>query len=150
MEKASKRYLPLHHKFNSKKWISKTNSHRSVYPFLIKSNTKSKLAKFICSDKTSLNKQISYIRRTMLLNGYPLNNINKTVKGTLQIHNSEHKSKELELLKMFILYKKGAAEKLKRVASKYAFTTTFTKTKDLRGQKLCSMKIWKSLEWFMK
>ena len=29
---------------------------------------------------------------------------------------------------------KGVAEKLKRVASKYGFTTVFTKTKDLRGQ----------------
>ena len=35
---------------------------------------------------------------------------------------------------MFIPYEKGAAEKLKRVASKYGFTTVFTKTKDLRGQ----------------
>ena len=72
----------------------------------------------------------------MQLNAYPLNNINKTVKGTLQIHNSEHKSKELELLKMFIPYEKGAAEKLKRVASEYAFTTAFTKNKRLKRTKV--------------
>ena len=35
---------------------------------------------------------------------------------------------------MFISYEKGVAEKLKRVASKYVFTTVFTKTKELRGQ----------------
>ena len=58
----------------------------------------------------------------MQLNGYPLNVINKTVKDTLQIHNSEHKSKELEPLKIFIPYMKGAAERRKRVV--------FTKTKD--------------------
>ena len=51
----------------------------------------------------------------MQLNEYPLNVINKTIKDTLQIHNSEHKSKELEPLKMFILHEKGVAEKLKRV-----------------------------------
>ena len=68
----------------------------------------------------------------MQLNGYPLHVINKTIKNTLQNHNSEHKSKEP--LKMFISYNKSVAEKLKRVASKYAFTTVFTKTKDLRGQ----------------
>ena len=70
----------------------------------------------------------------MQLNGYPLNVINKIIKETFQSHNSEHKSKELESLKMFIPYKKGITEKLKRVASKYVFTTVFTKTKDLRGQ----------------
>ena len=70
----------------------------------------------------------------MQLNGYPLNVANKTIKDTLQCHDSEHKSKELEPLKMFIPYEKGVAEKLKRVASKYGFTTVFSKTKDLRGQ----------------
>ena len=70
----------------------------------------------------------------MQLNGYPLNIINKTIKGTLQIHNSDHKSKELKLLKMFIPYEKGVSKKLKMVASKYGFTTVFTKTKGLRGQ----------------
>ena len=89
-------------------------------------------AKFICSDQT-LNGEI-YIRKTMQLNGYPLNVINKTIKDTSQSHNSEHKSKALEPLKMFIPYKKGVAEKLKRVASKYGFTTVLTKTKDFRGQ----------------
>ena len=38
----------------------------------------------------------------MQLNGYRLNVINKTIKDTLQSHNGEHKSKELEPLKMFI------------------------------------------------
>ena len=58
----------------------------------------------------------------------------KTIKDTLQSHSYEHKSKELELLKMFIPYEKGIAENLNRVESKYVFTTVFTKTKDLRGQ----------------
>ena len=52
----------------------------------------------------------------------------------LQINNFEHKSKELEPLKVFIPYDKGVAEKLKRVASKYGYITVFTKTKDLGGQ----------------
>ena len=68
------------------------------------------------------------------MNGYPLNVINKTIKNTLQNHNSEHKSKELEPLKMFISYKKVVAENLESVARKYGFTTIFTKTKDVRGQ----------------
>ena len=34
---------------------------------------------------------------------------------------------------MFIPYKRGAAEKL-RVARKYGLTTTFTKTRNVRGQ----------------
>ena len=68
------------------------------------------------------------------MNGYPLNVINKTIKNTLQNHNSEHKSKELEPLNMFIPYKKVVAENLKSVASKYGFITIFTKTKDVRGQ----------------
>ena len=70
----------------------------------------------------------------MPLNGYQLNVINKTIQDTFQNHNSEHKNKELEPLKMFIPYEKGISEKLKRVASKYGFATVFTKTKDLRGQ----------------
>ena len=70
-------------------------------------------AKFICSDQTSLKEEISYIRETMQLNGYSLNVINKTIKNTLQSHNSKHKSKELEPLKMFIPYEKGVAKKLK-------------------------------------
>ena len=91
-------------------------------------------AKFACSDQTSLNEEISYIRKTMQLNGYPLNVVNKTIKDTLESHNSEHKSKELEPLTMFIPYEEGVAKKLKRVGSKYGFTTVFTKTKDLRGE----------------
>ena len=63
----------------------------------------------------------------MQLNGYPLNVINKTIKDTLHIHNFVHKNKELEPLKMFIPYEEGVTEKLKRVASKYKFTTVFTK-----------------------
>ena len=59
--------------------------------------------------------------------------VNKTIKDTLQFDNSEHKSKELQPLKMFIPYKRGAAEKL-RVARKYGLTTTFTKTRNVRGQ----------------
>ena len=55
----------------------------------------------------------------MQLNGYPLNVINKTIEDTLQSHNFEHKSKELEPFKMFIPYENGVAEKLKMVASKY-------------------------------
>ena len=35
---------------------------------------------------------------------------------------------------MFISHEKDVAEKLKRVARKYGFTTVFTKTKDLRGK----------------
>ena len=34
---------------------------------------------------------------------------------------------------MFIPFEKGVAEKLKRIASKYGFTTAFTKTKDLNA-----------------
>ena len=59
-------------------------------------------AKFIFIDKTSLNQEMSYIKRTIQLNEYPLNVNNKTIKNTLQCHNSEHKSEELELLKIFI------------------------------------------------
>ena len=70
----------------------------------------------------------------MQLNEYPLNVTDTTIKDTLQSHNSEHKSKELEPLKIFISYENGVAEKLKRVASKYGFTTVFTKTKGLAGQ----------------
>ena len=78
----------------------------------------------------------------MQLNGYPLNVINKTIKGTLQSHNSENKSKELEPLKMKTFpYEKVVAEKLKRIASKYGFTTVFTKMKDLRGQLRTKQKV---------
>ena len=86
-------------------------------------------AKFICCDQTSLNEELSYIRKTMQLNGYPLNVINITMKNTLQNHKQEHKSKEPQPLKMLISYEKGVAEILKRVASKYGFTTVFTKKK---------------------
>ena len=75
-------------------------------------------AKFICTDETSSNEKILSIRKTMQLNGCLLNVINKAIKDTLQSHNSEHKSKELEPLKMFIPYKKSVAEKLKSVPSK--------------------------------
>ena len=37
--------------------------------------------------------------------------------------------KTVKMLKMFILYEKGVAEKLKRVASKNGLTTVFTKKK---------------------
>ena len=70
----------------------------------------------------------------MDLNGTPLNIINKTIKDTWQSQYSEHNNKELEPLKVFIPYEKGAAEKLKKVASKYRFTTIFTNPKDLRRQ----------------
>ena len=150
MEKASEENLPFLDciiSLNEKREIIKVYrkpTHTGQYtqfssnqPLHVKLSTIKTLvrrAKFICSDQTSLNEELSYIRKTMQLNGYPLNVINKTIKDTLQSHNSEHKSKELEPLKMFIQYEKGVAEKLKRVARKYGFTTVFTKTKDLRRQ----------------
>ena len=60
--------------------------------------------------------------------------LHKKRKDTLESHNAGHKSKELEPLKMLILYEKNVAEKLKRIANKYEFTTDFIKIKDLRGQ----------------
>ena len=150
MEKASEENLPFLDciiSLNEKREIIKVYrkpTHTGQYtqfssnqPLHVKLSTIKTLvrrAKFICSDQTSLNEELSYIRKTMQLNGYPLNVINKTIKDTLQSHNSEHKSKELEPLKMYIQYEKGVAEKLKRVARKYGFTTVFTKTKDLRRQ----------------
>ena len=110
------------------------SSSESLHVKLSTMKTVVRRAKFICSDETSLNEELSYIRKTMQLNGYPLNVIIKTMKNILQNHKPEHKSKELQPLKMFISYEKGVAEILKRVGSKYGFTTVFTKTKDLRGQ----------------
>ena len=109
------------------------SSNQPLYVNLSTIKTIVRRAKFICSDQTSFNEGITYIRKTMQLNGYPLNVINKTIKDTLQSHNSEHKSKEFEPLKMSIPYEKGVAEKLRSVASKCGFTTVFTKTKNLRG-----------------
>ena len=73
----------LHHKFkwkerNNNKSVWKSSSHRSVYSFLIKSTTACKVstiktlvrrARFVCTDQRSLNKEMSYIRKTMQLNG---------------------------------------------------------------------------------
>ena len=42
----------------------------------------------------------------MQLNGYSLNVINKTIKDTLETHNSDPKSNKLDLLKMLIPYQK--------------------------------------------
>ena len=103
------------------------SSNQLLHVKLSTIKTLGRRAKFICSDQTSLNEEISCIRKTRQLNGYPLNVINKTIKDTLQIHNSEHKSKELEPLKMFTPYGKCVAEKLKSVASKYGFTTVLQK-----------------------
>ena len=88
-----------------------------------------KREKFICSDETSLNEVLSYFRKTMQLNGYPLNIINKTIQNTLQNHNSERKSKELKPLK--IPCDKGVAEKLKRIAKIWVYNSLYKK-KDLR------------------
>ena len=101
------------------------SSNQQLHVKLSTIKTLVKRAKFICSDQTSLNRESSYIRKTMQLNGYPLNAINKTIKNTLQKHNSEHQSEELEPLKMFIPYEKGVAEELKKVASKYGFKTVY-------------------------
>ena len=49
----------------------------------------------------------------MQLKGYSLNIINKTIKDTLQSHNYEHKSKELQPSKIFTPYEKSVPEKLK-------------------------------------
>ena len=81
-------------------------------------------AKFTCSDQTSLNKGISYIKKTMQLNGCPLHFITKTINGPLQFDNWKRKSIDLEPLKTFISYQKVVAEKLKRVVRR----------KDLKGQ----------------
>ena len=151
MEKASKGNLPfldciislnkkreiiikVYRKASHTSQFTRFSSNEPSHVKLSTIKTLVRIAKFICSDQTSLNEELSYIRKTMQLNGYLLNVINKTMKNTLQNHKSEHKSKELQLLKMFISYEKGVAETLKIVASKYGFTTVFTKTKDLRGQ----------------
>ena len=115
--------------------ISLYTHFSSSQPLYVKLSTFKTLvreAKRICSDQTSLNKEISYNRKTQQLNEYPLIVINKTIKENLQSHNFQHKSTELEPLKMFIQYEKGVAEKLKRVTSKYGYTTVFTKNERLK------------------
>ena len=127
---------------NEKRQIIKKVYRKSTYtgqythfssnqPLHVKSSSIETLvrrAKFIFSDQASLNKEISYIKKKPIqLNGYPLKIFNKTIKKTFQSHNFEHKSKKLEPLEIFISYKKGVTEKLKRVASKYGITIVFTK-----------------------
>ena len=58
-------------------------------PLHVKLSTIKTIAKFICSDQTLFNEEITYIRKSMQLNGYPLNVINTTIKDTLQSYNSE-------------------------------------------------------------
>ena len=147
MEKASKGYLfcvdciiSLNEKTEIITKVYRKPTHSGQYthfssnqPLHVKLSTIKALlrrAKFFCGDQTSLNEELSYISKIMKLNRYPLNAINKTIKNTLQNHNSEHKNKKLEPRKMLIPYEKGVAEKLKRIASKYGFTTVFTTAKD--------------------
>ena len=68
----------------------------------------------------------------MQLNEYPSNVINKTIKGTLQIQNSELKKEKT--IKNVHPIRESCCWKTKSVATKYKFTTVLTKTKDLRGQ----------------
>ena len=82
----------------------------------------------------------------MQWNGYRLNVINKTIKNTLQNHNSEHKSKELEPLKMFIPYEKGLAKGCKQIwvynslyKSNRLKRTITNKTKGQNGNFRCSL-----------
>ena len=109
--------------------FTRFSSNEPLYVKLSRIKSLVRRAKFICSDQTSLNEDLSYIRITMQLNGYLFNVINKTMKNTLQNQKSEHKSKELQPLNIFISYEKGVAEILKRVASKYGFTTVFKRLK---------------------
>ena len=103
------------------------SSNQPLHVKLSTIKTLVKREKFICSDQTSLNKELSYIRKTMQLNGYPLNVIHKRIKNTLQNHNSEHNSKELKPLK--IPCDKGVAEKLKRVAKNMGLQQSLQKKK---------------------
>ena len=86
MEKTAKRNLPFQDYIKIKKEKRKTttkrpSSHRSGCSFVTRYSSKCKAncktlvrgTKFICSDQRSLNKEISYIRKTMEWNGYPLN-----------------------------------------------------------------------------
>ena len=75
---------------HTSQYIHLSNQPRHVKLSTIK--TLVRRASFIRSDQTSLNEE-TYIRKTIQLNGYPLNAINKTIKDTLQIHNPEHKSR---------------------------------------------------------
>ena len=52
--------------------------------------------KSICSDEVSLNQELTNIKKTMQLNGYPSSVINKTIKETLQGGSSVRENQEME------------------------------------------------------
>ena len=60
------------------------SSHERRHVKLSTIKTIVRRSKFISRDQTSLNKQISFIRKTTQLNGYPFNGTNKTNQDTLQ------------------------------------------------------------------
>ena len=89
----------------------------------------------------------------MQLNGYSLNVINSTIKDTLQVHNSENKSKGLEPLKLFIQYQKGVVEKYKGTQENIILqqlTTDKNKRIKRTNRNKTSEKKWKLQEEFMK
>ena len=91
-------------------------------------------AKIVCSTKKSLSDELSYIKKTMQLNGYPEKLVTNTIKRTLLYQNKIKNTDPIEKPKLFMPYEKGISEKLKRVAYKYGLEVIFTKSLSLKSK----------------
>ena len=100
-------------------------------------------AKLVCTKNEYLAEEIQYIKKTMMLNGYPKTFVEKEIKKTLKNmestpHNSS-KEKTEGIAKLFLPYEGGYGEKIKRIAKKHGIDVVFTRGQNLK-QKLATSK----------
>ena len=91
-------------------------------------------AKIVCSTEKSLNDELSYIKKTMQLNGYPETLVTKTIKRTLSYQNKVKSNDDIVKPKLFIPYEKGISEQLKRISNKYGLDVVFTRSLSLKSK----------------
>ena len=102
-------------------------------------STLTRRAKLVCTKNDYLAEELQYIKKTMMLNGYPKSFIEKEIKKTLKkmenTPNNSNKEKTEGIAKLFLPYERGYGEKIKRIAKKHGIEVIFTRGQTLK-QKL--------------
>ena len=124
--------------YRKKTHTGQYNNFKSNQPLSVKKSTIKTLvkrAKVVCNDEKDLKTELDYIQKTMELNDFPKQLVEKTIEDTLSTERRELKKNDSKgNIEMYIPFERNISEKIKRKAETFGIETRFSRNKSLKSK----------------
>ena len=124
--------------YRKKTHTGQYNNFKSNQPLSVKKSTIKTLvkrAKVVCNDEKDLKTELDYIQKTMELNDFPKQLVERTIKDTLSTERRELKKNDSKgNIEMYIPFERNISEKIKRKAETFGIETRFSRNKSLKSK----------------